>query len=70
MPGGVGPGGLGGVGQVSHAGMFEGQDEVDGDFGGVEGFCEALGLAGRIREIIVEVEWRGAEVQRLEGKVL
>jgi hypothetical protein len=69
MTGRVGRGGLGGVGQVGHAWMFEGEDEVDGDFGGVKGFHQALSLVGRIREIRVEVEWRGIEVQRLEGKV-
>ncbi len=69
VTGWVGRGGLGGVGQVGHAGMFEGEDEVDGDFSGVEGFYQALSLVGRIREIRVEVEWRGVEVQRLEGKV-
>lgn len=54
---------------MGHAGMFEGEDEVDGDFGGVEGFWQALSLTWRIGEIRGKVEWRGIEVQRLEGEV-
>lgn len=69
VTGWVGRGVLRWVAKVGHAGMFEGEDEVDGDFSGVEVFYQALSWLGSIREIRVEVEWRGVEVQRLEGKV-
>ena len=69
MTGGIGLVGLGRVGDVRHARVFEGEDKVDGDFGGVEGFGGSMVLvkAGWVR---VEVEWCGIEVQRLERKVL
>ena len=69
MSGGVGLVGLGRVGDVRHARVFEGEDEVDGDFGGVERVCRTMVLvkAGWVR---VEVEWCGVEVQRLEREVL
>ncbi len=59
MTRGIGLVGLRRMGEVGHAGVLEGKDKVNGDFGSVEGFGGAL---VEVDGVSFEVERSGVEV--------